>query len=135
MRSTSDCSASGGGAALRELYANARLFVLASHHEGLPICALEAMSAGAPVLLSNIGPNRDVGLPDYSYFPVGDVSALADRLSETPVAFQQSYYDEVLRKFAWDDITLHTLAIYDDLKPRRGVDIIGDVETEPRRAA
>src|SRR3546814_1660015 len=49
-------------ATVRELFENASLFVMPSYHEGLPIAALEAASCATPMLLSDIEPNRDVGL-------------------------------------------------------------------------
>jgi glycosyltransferase involved in cell wall biosynthesis len=43
-----------------ELLANARVFVLPSSLEGLPITLLEAMSYGRPCLVSDIPPHRDI---------------------------------------------------------------------------
>ncbi|MEL7028216.1 MAG: glycosyltransferase family 4 protein [Pseudomonadota bacterium] len=103
------------GRDLVELYQNARMFVLPSYHEGLPISALEAMSAGAPVLLSDIDPNRDMGLPQEAYFPVGDTQALADRLSASAVSLGRAAYDEIMKKFAWDRVAARTLALYEGL--------------------
>lgn len=87
----------------------ARLFVLASSHEGLPISALEALSAGCPCLLSDIGPNLDLELAAENYVPVGDVEALAARLAE-PESVPRHEPETVRRRFDWDEIARQTLA-------------------------
>lgn len=56
------------GDKLAQLYAYARIFVLPSTHEGLPIALLEAMSYGCPILASDIPANKEIGLPDECYF-------------------------------------------------------------------
>jgi len=89
---------------------NASLFVLPSYHEGLSIAGLEALMVGAPVLFSDIEPNTDLGLPSHNYFPVGDVSALAQKLAEPHAAYLLGTR-EFLAEFDWDDIARQTLAI------------------------
>lgn len=68
------------GAELATLFRYATLFVLPSYHEGLPIVALEAISADVPVLLSDIVPNKDLGLSNEHYYRVKGVDDLADKL-------------------------------------------------------
>lgn len=104
--------------ALYSLYRNAALFVLPSHHEGMPIAALEAISLGAPVLLSDIQANRDLALPAHHYFPKGDVEALSARLSQS--------YDELridpqaaAKIPSWDEVARLTGRVYDALLPPR----------------
>lgn len=99
---------------LASLYAEAALFVLPSFHEGLPIVALEAARAGTPMLLSDIVPNRDVGLPAANYFPVGDVDALARRLASQPQGFAINSI-AVSGQFDWDRIAAATLEVYRDV--------------------
>lgn len=98
-------------ATVRELFEHAGLFVMPSYHEGLPIAALEAASCGTPMLLSDIQPNRDLGLSEAHYFPVGDVAALADRLL-APVEHYAVDPTDFHRRFNWDDVSRQTLDVY-----------------------
>lgn len=98
-------------ATVRELFENASLFVMPSYHEGLPIAALEAASCATPMLLSDIQPNRDLGLPPHHYFPVGDVDALAEQLGR-PASDFAIEREAFLSAFDWDQISERTLAVY-----------------------
>ena len=104
------------GDALHPLYAHAGAFVLPSSHEGLPIVLLEALGFGLPAVASDIPPHREIGLPADSYFPVGDVPALARRLLGV-----QADDDELARRrrsawvrdrYDWDRVAVQTLAVY-----------------------
>ncbi|MCW8109503.1 glycosyltransferase family 4 protein [Alteromonas ponticola] len=96
------------GDELHALYKFARVFVLPSYHEGLPIVALEAISAGTQVLASDIDPNLDIGLPSDCYFPVGDIHALADKLTRLDRLKLKLAKDAFLARFNWDDIAQET---------------------------
>ena len=105
------------GSALQELYANAGMFVLASSHEGLPIVILEALSYGLPVLASDIPANLEVGLCAEHYFPLGDVSALAQMLRKFSAArFGEQWRTEVRnwvkQRYNCDRIPKQTLGVY-----------------------
>jgi len=50
---------------------------LPSYYEGLPKALLEALSYGLPVLVSDIPQHREIWLPEFRYFKVGDVDDLA----------------------------------------------------------
>ncbi|QJT11096.1 glycosyltransferase family 4 protein [Oceanidesulfovibrio marinus] len=99
---------------LAELYSHARLFVLPSYHEGLPIVALEAMSYGLPLLLSDIVPNKDVGLPERYYYPVGDVDALAQGIGRMlGEEHEEGAFEQMVReKYDWDLIARQTEQVY-----------------------
>jgi glycosyltransferase involved in cell wall biosynthesis len=105
-------------ARLGVLLRNAALFVLPSFHEGLPIAALEALACGCPVLLSDIQPNLDLGLPASRYFPVGDVPALAARLADHAEAREaKGLLPDTLMD--WDEVAKRTAAVYRKLPGRR----------------
>lgn len=44
----------------KEYYAIADVYIQASHREALPLSVLEAMSAGLPILATNVGGLKDV---------------------------------------------------------------------------
>lgn len=98
-------------AVLRSLYADASLFVLPSYHEGLPIAALEAAAMDLPLVLSDIQPNRDVGLPAANYFPVGDTAALRQKLLEDHSNFCTNPR-EIAKRFDWDVAAEATAKVY-----------------------
>lgn len=99
------------------LYRHAALFVLPSFHEGLPIAALEALSCHCPVLLSDIQPNLDLGLPERCYFPVGDVEALSRRLAEAgPPIREEPVTSLVLMN--WDEVAQRTAPYYREMADR-----------------
>ena len=97
-------------ATLRSLYGRAGLFVLPSHHEGLPIAALEAIGMGAPTLLSNIPANLELALPIDHYFPVGDIERLAAALARP---FHEYAVDgpAIAARYDWDRIASETAAV------------------------
>ncbi len=105
------------GEALQQMYSHAGAFVLPSSHEGLPIVMLEALSYGLPVIASDIPGNSEVGLDAESYFPLGDVSALVERLERVARAApsdeaSRKRSEWVAEKFDWDRIAEQTLAVY-----------------------
>ncbi|NMH60510.1 glycosyltransferase family 4 protein [Alteromonas ponticola] len=101
------------GDELNALYKFARVFVLPSYHEGLPIVALEAISAGTQVIVSDIDPNLDIGLPSDCYFPVGDISALADKLTRLDKLKLELDKDAFLARFNWDEIAQETRVLFE----------------------
>jgi glycosyltransferase involved in cell wall biosynthesis len=90
------------GPKLHALLSHAACFVLPSSHEGLPIALLEAMSYGLPIVASAIAANLELGLPEDSYFPVGDTAKMADRILEKLQHNDHVRYD--MSRYDWDRI-------------------------------
>jgi glycosyltransferase involved in cell wall biosynthesis len=105
------------GEALTQLYQNAGLYVLPSSHEGLPIGLLEALSFSLPVLASDIAANREVGLDESTYFPLGDIDHLAERMrqiAQTPPALgeRQALAKRIIQRYDWEKVAERTLEVY-----------------------
>jgi len=103
------------GEAKEKLFLECGLFVIPSHHEGLPFTLLEAMSYGCRVLASDIPVHREVGLPEECYFPCGDVDCLNLDLEDFKISKVPNYDDILNEKYNWDKISLKTRGIYDAL--------------------
>ena len=67
---------------VEQLLPAADAFVLPSLFEGMPFAALEAMAAGLPSVLSDIGPHREIATDgrEALLVPVGDSNALAEAI-------------------------------------------------------
>lgn len=105
------------GEPLRQVYRHARMFVLPSYHEGLPIALLEAMSYGLSVLVSDIPANKEVGLPKDRYFKCGDTAELKGKLSllldkKLSETDGEKMRKQIARKYNWDDIADQTINVY-----------------------
>ena len=106
------------GEPLNQVYSHARLFVLPSSHEGLPISLLEALSYGLPVLVSDIPANLEVGLPMERYFKCGDITDLRERMTlhlekDLAPAERDAIRRQIAQKYNWDRIADQTLAVYE----------------------
>jgi glycosyltransferase involved in cell wall biosynthesis len=105
------------GEAKEKLFLECGLFVIPSHHEGLPFTLLEAMSYGCHILASDIPAHIEVGLPEECYFPCGNVKRLADCLNPDSQDFRTgriANYDDILKeKYNWDKIAEDTTRVYE----------------------
>ena len=99
------------GKKLHSLLTNCLCYCLPSSHEGLPIALLEAMSYGVKVIVSDIPANKEVGLPENDYFPVGNVDALAEKL-KTVISQPLQHIDYDMKKYNWEKIAEQVADVY-----------------------
>ncbi len=91
-------------AELKNLYANARLFVLPSLYEGFGLPLLEAMCFDVPIVASAIAPLREVGGDAIAYFDPRDPQDMARAMRSAlrePRHVARPGYREQLRRFSW----------------------------------
>ncbi|MCL6582145.1 MAG: glycosyltransferase family 4 protein [bacterium] len=105
------------GDPLDQVYSHARLFVLPSHNEGLPLALLEAMSYGLSVLVSDIAAHREIGLDSRRYFRCGDIDDLRAKMEffldkELPDEEKQKMRRQIEEKYNWDKIAEQTIEVY-----------------------
>lgn len=105
------------GPPLQQIFSNARLFVLPSSHEGLPIALLEAMSYELPVLVSDIPANKEVNLEQHRYFPCGNIAALKSQMKVLlnmglPDEEKTHYHQMLTGMYNWQNIATQTVAVY-----------------------
>jgi glycosyltransferase involved in cell wall biosynthesis len=102
------------GEKLQELFSHARLFVLPSYHEGLPISLLEAMSYSLPVLVSDIPANKQIARPRDRFFITGSENSLIEQMEQQLLAdYKPVVYD--MSPYNWDHISRQTVAVYEKL--------------------
>lgn len=101
---------------MRPLYRGARVYVNASVHEGSSNAVLEAISAGCPIVLSDIPENRDFGLPDRCYFSPHSPEAIASAL-ERALDNPEAFIADPSRFLTWTDVAERTLQIYQHIAP------------------
>jgi glycosyltransferase involved in cell wall biosynthesis len=102
------------GEKLNQIYTHARMFIMPSYHEGLPIALLEAMSYSLPVIVSDIPANVEINLPKSCYFETGNIKLLAESIENT-LANSKHDYSDYLKKYSWEKNADHTLNIYRQL--------------------
>ncbi len=111
---------------LEHLYDRAAVVVLASYREGLPICVLEAMAHGRPVVATSVGgiPQLVVDGRTGLLVPPGDPQALRlalERLlADGPLRRRmgRAARSRVRRLCSWDRVTDATIEAY-ELGPER----------------
>ncbi len=111
--------------ARERLYGGARMLVLPSLDEGFGMTALEAMSAGVPVVASNRGALPEVVGAGGTLVDPSDVQGLANALERLALdadwaAAQGLAGLERAKSFAWHDTSLKVRQAYLDAVARRG---------------
>jgi alpha-maltose-1-phosphate synthase len=102
---------------LNQIFSHARLFVMPSYHEGLPIALLEAMSYNLDVLVSDIPANLEVGLNKEHYFKVGDINDISRSILTALIKKETRIDNSILinQKYNWNHITKETINVYKSL--------------------
>jgi glycosyltransferase involved in cell wall biosynthesis len=115
-----------GGNSLHALFANAYLYVLPSHIEGMSLSLLEAMGHGCAVLVSDIPANKEV-IGDCGFtFPVGSIERLRHALSdliqrpEKVLAMRSRGQARAAALYSWDAVARNYADMYDTLGSSRG---------------
>jgi starch synthase len=104
------------GEKLNQIFSFAKLFVMSSFEEGLPIALLEAMSYNIDVLVSNIPANLQIGLNKDDYYMIGDEDELMEKIiNKLSKNKEHNYRDIVTENFNWDKIALETYNVYKNL--------------------
>jgi glycosyltransferase involved in cell wall biosynthesis len=96
---------------LGALYANAFAYVNSSIHEGSSNAVLEAISWGAPILLSGIPENRDFGIDSKHYFDPEDPQSMVAAFRRL-AADREGFIADRAQFLTWDDVADRTSAIY-----------------------
>lgn len=104
------------GEKLNQIFSFAKLFIIPSFSEGLPIALLEAMSFNIDVLASDIPANLQVGLEEGDYFTAGDENELKNKiLVKLSEDRKRNYLDLLAAKYNWNKIAEETYKIYKNL--------------------
>ena len=102
---------------LARAYAGAHALVYPSEYEGFGIPLLEAMSAGCPVICSNVSSIPEVAGDAAEYFDPIDTESIRSAIER--VAYDDGHRDSLIerghrrcRTFSWDRCAEETLAVY-----------------------
>ena len=88
--------------------------VLTGFIKGKKLHSLLAMSYGVKVIVSDIPANKEVGLPESDYFPVGNVDALEEKLKAV-IGQPLQHIDYDMKKYDWEKIADQIKDVYSEL--------------------
>jgi glycosyltransferase involved in cell wall biosynthesis len=104
------------GEKLNQIYSFAKLFIMSSFEEGMPITLLEAMSYDLDVLASDIPASLQVGLDKDDYFKVGDENDLKEKImKKLSIRKEHNFRAFLAERYNWDKIALETYNTYKNL--------------------
>ncbi len=108
------------GREIQSIFSNAKLFVLPSKHEGLPIALLEALSYGIEVLASDIEANLQINLDKNNFFKQGDIEDIKRKmLYHLNATLEKETKNKRLKmikdEYNWDIIAEKTYKIYREI--------------------
>jgi glycosyltransferase involved in cell wall biosynthesis len=114
---------------LIELYRDASVFVLPSHHEGMPTVLLEAMATGTPAISTAVGGALEVGVDGENVLlvPARDAQVLANSIirlltdRELGAKLGRNARQTVQSLYSWPAITQHYLASYEQALQDQGM--------------
>ncbi len=105
---------------LQTLFARAALYIFPSKYEGFGLPPLEAMSRGCPVISSNATCLPEIMGEAALYFEPSDEKSMSEAIVKllTDSALRsklvQKGYEQV-KKYKWEDASLQTLGVYQDI--------------------
>jgi len=105
---------------LANLYQNAEMMVYPSYYEGFGLPVLEAMQYGIPVLCSDSSSLPEVGGKAALYFPLGNIPALTQLISEVLDNEQLRTEIQIASKaqaelFSWKMAAVETLELLESI--------------------
>jgi glycosyltransferase involved in cell wall biosynthesis len=112
---------------LREVYAAADLIVLTSLNEGTPVCLIEALAAGVPVVAADVGGVRDLLLNGTygTLFPSGNARALSAAIRAAALSGlphnRESGSEYAIQEYSLERLLHDVRRLYLDLCERAGL--------------
>jgi glycosyltransferase involved in cell wall biosynthesis len=101
------------GENLNQIYSHAKLFVISSYSEGLPIVLLEALSFKLDILASNIEANKQIMISEDDFFKVGNVKDLTYKLKEKVLnKINRDYTIMLEQNFNWEKAAELTYEVF-----------------------
>lgn len=107
---------------LNKLYKNSIAFVFPTLSEGFGLPPMEAISAGAVVVASDIPVLKEVYKDSIFYFDPYNVDSIADglrkviSLSKSEKDKKIKYAQNFIKRYSWSKMAKETLAVYESLK-------------------